>query len=232
LQAKQNQFLKDYLSRYRIIDASISGVGDKLKARLRKSSIITASDIEYWRVTSVEGIGSNKGRALVHWRDSLIARARAQMPSSLSQSEIASIKQKYSSQKLQSETQRDDTQRRLAAQENTIRDQYTPKRKTLDTEQLAAQSKLAQTLQAITSRYTQEYTSLSQELAQLSAELKNESQSIDEDVSRLQKQMFDCHWQLAKTRRELRAFENVSFRHYLCLVLLGRYAGLIGTWKK
>src|SRR5262249_9127308 len=108
LQAKQKQFLADYLSKYRIIDADISGVGDKLKSRLRASAIFTAADIEYWRVTSVEGIGSNKGNALVRWRDSLVARARGQMSTSLTQSEVNTIKKRYELQKHQLENQRDE----------------------------------------------------------------------------------------------------------------------------
>jgi len=226
LQAKQKQFLADYLSKYRIIDADISGVGDKLKSRLRASAIFTAADIEYWRVTSVEGIGSNKGNALVRWRDSLVSRARGQMSTSLTQSEVNTIKKRYELQKHQLENQRDEMQRRLTGQEGAIRDQYVPKGKALDAEQLDTQTKAAQELQLITNKYDREHTSLSEKASQLDTEIKIETQRIDEDMGKLQKQMFDCHWQLAKSRREIKAFENLSFRNYIWFVLSGRKAGL------
>jgi len=224
LQTIQNQFLKNHLSRYSITYASISGIGEKLKERLLSSGVHTAYEAEWWRVIQVEGIGHNKANAIDRWRESILINARTKMPTSLSQSDVNGIKQKYESQKLQLENQRDDIKQRLAAQERTIREQYVTKRKALNIEQLAAQTNSTQGLRSITNKYVQEYASISQKLVQLATEVKTESQKIAEDTSKLQKQMFDCHWQLAKTRRELKAFENVSFRTYLRFVLLGRHA--------
>lgn len=225
LQARQNQFIKDYLSRSRISDAAISGIGNKLKARLRASGISTAAEVEHWRVTAVEGIGTNKGNELVFWRDSLIAIAKRQMPTALVQSELNDIKQKYESQKRHLEVQRDATQRSLTAQEQALKDQYLAKRKALDVDQSLIQNKSAQELQAITRKYAQEYATISQKSALLTKEVNAETQKMDAEISKLRKKMFDCHWQLAKAQRELKIFDNVSLRNYIHLVLLGRPPG-------
>jgi Protein kinase domain len=222
LEAKQNQFVRDYLSRRRIIDASISGIGDKLKIRLRAAGIHTAADITHRKVTSVEGIGLHKGNALVRWRDSLAAQAKMHMPTSLSQLEVNSIKQKYEPQKRQVESQRDDTQRSLVSQESAIRNQYAIKGKALENEQVTVQYIWDRELQSIRGRYAQEYALISQRLAQLATEVQTKSRKIDEDISNLQKQIFNSHWQIAKSRRDIKSYKNVSFRHYIRFVFLGR----------
>lgn len=224
LKVKQAKFLSDYLSKYLIQNASISGVGSKLKARLRASAIYTAADVQYWKVTSVDGIGSSKGVALVAWRDSLIAPVRTQIPTALNQSEINSVGLKYANQRHELEKQRDDVQRRQRSEEKRIRDQYKIKGGALDAEQSAAQNKAAKELQLVASLYSQESAAVSHQLAQLAGEVQRGSQRIDDEVAALQKQMFDCHWQLAKTRRELKKFENARFRNYVRFVLLGRHA--------
>ncbi len=223
LQVKQNQFLTAYLSRRRIIDASIPGIGYKLKVRLQAAGIHTAADITYYKVTSVEGIGQNKGSALVSWRDSLTAHAKMQMPTSLSQSEIDSIKQKYEIRKRQFENQRDDLQRRLASRQGEIKDRYAIKRKSLEAKQVTAKNMSDQELQSIRNKYAQEYASISQRLAQLATEAQTESQKIDEEISKLRKQIFDCHWRIAKMRRDIKPYKNLTFRHYILFVLLGHH---------
>jgi hypothetical protein len=223
LQRKQDQFITDYLRQCRISDASISGIGDKLKVRLRAAGIHTAADITYYKVTSIEGIGQNKGRALANWRDSLTAHAQTKMrmPTSLSQSEINSIKQKYDVQKRQLENQRNDIQRRFTSEESAIRGQYAIKRKPLDAEQFTARNTSDQELQSIRNKYAQEYASISQRLAQLATEAQAESQKIDEDISKLQKQIFGCNWRIAKIRLDITPYKNLTFRHYIRFVLLG-----------
>jgi hypothetical protein len=221
LQIKQLQFLTAYLSRRRIIDTSIPGIGYQLKAHLRAAGIHTAADITYYKVTSVEGIGQNKGSALVSWRDSLTAHAKMQMPTSLSQSEIDSIKQKYEIRKRRFEKQRDALQRRLASRQSGIGYRYAIKRESLDAEQVTAQNMSDQELQSIRNKYAQKYASISQRLAQLATEAQTESQKIDEEISKLRKQIFDCHWRVAKIRHDIKLYKNLTFRHYIRFVLLG-----------
>jgi len=221
LQVRQDQFVTGYLSRRQIIDASIPGIGYKLKMRLQAAGIHTAADITHYNVTSVEGIGRNKGSAVVSWRDSLTTQAKMLMPTSLSPSEIGGIKQKYEIRKRQLENQRDDVQRRLASREREIRHQYAVKRKPLDAEQVTAQNTSDQESQSIRNKYAQEYASISQRLAQLATEAQTESQKIDEEISKLRKQIFDCHWQTAKIRRDIKPYKNLTFRHYIRFVLLG-----------
>ena len=215
LQTVQSEFVRDYLQRYRIADASISGIGSGFKSRLRSYGFVTAADVKYGNVQRVQGIGPSRASAIHAWQRSLEGAAKSKMPRFLSPSEKDKIKSKYETQKRQLESRRDDEQRRLSAEESALRDRYRTARRPLGVEESTAQARATRELQEIANRYAQEYTSISQALEQLAAELLEKSRKIDESTEQIRKQLFDCNWQLAKTRRELVAFKNISFGKYM-----------------
>jgi hypothetical protein len=223
LLGKQNQFVTDYLNQCRIIDAPIPGIGNKLKARLRSAGIHTAADVTYYKVTSI-GVGQSKIHSLAKWRNSLITHAKTKrnMPTSLSRSEIDGIKRKYEAQKRQFENQKNDIQQRLAAEETAILDLYATKRRPLDDEQFTAQNISDQESSSIRNRYAQECASISEWLTQLATE----SQQIDDDISKLQKQIFDCNWRIAKIRHDIAPYKELTFRNYIYLLLFGHNSKL------
>jgi hypothetical protein len=219
---KQKQFLKDYLGQYRIQDASISGIGEKLKARLVAAGIHTAADITHNRITSVEGIGTNKGSALISWRASIEQKGSTRIPNSLTPTELNSIKQKYEHKRNTIESQINKNKQALNAQESAIRDEYAKKKKYLDSEQLTTQNKLTQELLIITNKYSQDYADISQKLSQLDIDMQAQIRKHDDVISNLHKRVFDCHWQLGKIRHELRTYGNISFGKYIRFVCVGR----------
>lgn len=220
---KQKQFLNDYLGQYSILDASISGIGEKLKARLVASGIYTAADITQNRVTSVEGIGTNKGSALISWRASIEQKGSTRIPTSLTPTEINSIKQKYEYMRNTIESHiLNKNKQALNAQESAISDEYTKKKKYLDSEQLTTQNKLTQELLIITNKYSQDYADVSQKLSHLDIDMQAQIRKHDDVISNLHKRVFDCHWQLGKIRHELRTYGNISFGKYIRFVCVGR----------
>lgn len=218
LTQKQNQFLRSHLALYSISNASITGIGDKLKARLRLGGVSTAADIVYWKVTAIEGIGANKGIALVTWRDALIAQVQNRVPKSLSTGEIDTINSKYLPQLRLLQNQLDDAKRNLVTQEESIKAQFANKRKQLNSQQAAAQNKRTQDLQSIQERYAQQYASLSERLITTGKANEAKLKKVDAEIQSLQKRLFDSNWQLTKTRHELKGFENITFKKYLVFV--------------
>ncbi len=212
LAAKQNYILRDFLGGYLIDNADISGVGEKLKARLRYAGIRTARDIEYWSVRQVEGIGDAKASSLEAWRRRIASRA--QLPNSLTTQETANIKAKYGSQRHELERQRRISQQRLADEVNSLKTRYTNDRKPLEVEQVTAQKKANEILQEITNRYANQCKTLSDQQARLTLESNEQCRKMDDDIRKVRKQMSEHQWQLAKTQRDLATFKNVSFKTY------------------
>jgi hypothetical protein len=217
LAGKQKQILKDFLSGYGIDDAQISGIGEKMKARLRYSGFRTARDIEYWSVREVGGIGDVKASMLEAWRQQIASRVK--LPNSLTAQEIANIKAKYGSQRQALEKQRTASEQQLSNEVNGVKTRYANERKPLEAEQATAQRKTDELLQEITNRYASESRGLSDQQARLRFESNEQCRKISDEISKTRKQMSEHQWQLAKLERDLATFKNVSFKTYFGILV-------------
>jgi len=217
LSTLRKQAITSYLLCQPIEQATIKGIGDKLKARLRVAGIRTAADVEYARVTRVEGIGESKARSLLAWRDHLASFAK--VPSALSPGEINAIKAKYNLQKRQLESQRDASWQRLNAEVQTIKTRFANEIKVINDGQNIFQNKANQEIQSISAQYALSYATLSQTQSIVSSGASEQCQALNEEIDQLRRKMGEQHWQLTKTRRDLLAYSNVSFKTYLRMVM-------------
>jgi len=218
LTSKQEQILNNALSAYRIDDAYISGIGEKLKTRLRYSGFRTARDIEYWSVRHVDGIGEVKAGMLAAWRNQIAAGVK--LPSSLTPQEISNIRAKYTSQRETLERQRTAFEQQLSNEVNGTRVRYANQRKPLETEQGTAHRKRDEVLQEIANRYASELRALNDRQVRVSLESSEHSRKINDEISKTRKQMSEHQWELAKLERDLATYKNVSFKTY-CGLLVG-----------
>jgi hypothetical protein len=217
LRRLQEQTMTAHLMSRSIDHATIYGVGEKLKARLWNAGIRTAADVEYWRVTRVEGIGYSKANALLAWRNHVASFAR--VPTALSQADVSAIKAKYGGQKQQFEAQRDAAQQRLNKEVSAVRAQAANEMTAVNNEQAAAQNRLNQDLRIINDQYAPQYATFVQAQSSVSAEASEQCRKIDEEIGKLRKKMGEQHWQLARVRRDLLSYSEVSFKSYLLKVL-------------
>lgn len=213
----QEQAMTAHLMSRSIERATISGVGEKLKVRLWSAGIRTAADVDYSRVRRVEGIGDGKAYALVAWRNHVASFAM--IPTALSQHDVNAVMAKYSAQKQQLESQRDAAQQRLNVEVSAVRAQAANELKAVNDEQAAAQNKLNQELNALDGQYAPQYVALARAESNVSAETNELCRRIDEEIAQLRKKMGEQHWQLAKTRRDILAYSNISFGTYLRKVI-------------
>jgi hypothetical protein len=217
LQTLQEQAVRAYLINRPIEDGTIYGVGDRLKARLRYAGIRTAADVEYWRVSQVDGIGISKASALIAWRNHLASFAK--VPVALSISQAAVIQAKYTLQKQQLQAQRDFNQQQMDLEVKNVRTQAESEMRAVRDEQFSTQTRADQQLQTISTEYGVQNRSLTQKRSSASAEAKKQCDAVDEEIRQVRKRMGEQHWRLATTHRELISYKNVSFKSYLRSVL-------------
>lgn len=220
----QRQHLDSYLQRQYISSANISGIGEKLKARLSARGFRTAADIRGWSVQSVEGIGQAKANALEAWLRGCEASARATMPSSVPQSVINGIKSKYAAQRSTLEQELKTLQPRLDAGQKAIRDKYQLERTKLAQEQNTAQQAKEAAVKAIQQRYAQEFPIVDQQIANTTDVMTKELALIDENIKTIQKQMFAANLNLAKAQRKLTPYKRLTFRRYVKAVITNNAA--------
>ncbi|HMG74621.1 MAG TPA: hypothetical protein VK582_14060 [Pyrinomonadaceae bacterium] len=212
LSVRQNSVLWDYLSRYTIDAAHIPGVGEKLKMRLRHAGIRTATDVEYWTVRRVDGIGDAKAISLLGWRQLLASRAP--IPKSLSLQEVGNIQAKYVKTKRELENQRTEWQTRLDAEISAVRSEHEKRRDSLNGQQASAQERSNQWLNEITSRYGAKHQSLAEKHGRGTLESNEQCRALDDESVNLRKDVGEHQWQLAKAQRDLISYKDVSFEGY------------------
>jgi DNA-binding helix-hairpin-helix protein with protein kinase domain len=81
----QEEYLAQGLWQTTIHEATIQGVGGKMKDRLAQARILTAADVTIAKVSAVPGFGEAKTMAVVDWRRSVERRLDSNKPSKLPQ---------------------------------------------------------------------------------------------------------------------------------------------------
>src|SRR5262249_41893618 len=106
LTRKKDEHLEQHLRSALLANATINGIGPKLRDRLVYSGFRTAADINS-TVLSVRDIGLRRGNDLLGWRRALEQTARMTEPKQLSIEEASIIRVHYEQQKTSLWAQRD-----------------------------------------------------------------------------------------------------------------------------
>lgn len=224
LQVLQDQFINDYLQNSRIEAAIIAGIGDTLKASLRYHGVVTAADIDPYRVQQVAGIGPGKASALAIWKQSKINEAFTLRPRSLSAMEVQRITTYYQSFRQQLERQRDTEQAHLNAEIQAIRSKCITTRQQLDADQARVESEAEQNRQAIQGRYSQHYAQATQQMGRLTQELSDQCASADNESTEVQREQASHRWLYEQAVHEMQAFRGITIGKYARRLLPGRAA--------
>jgi hypothetical protein len=94
LKTLQKNYIENGLAAASIQEATISGIGQKLKERLAEYSILSAAEITE-KISELPGFGDTKHQALISWRSSVIEELEISKPSSLPQKKLEAIQPRY-----------------------------------------------------------------------------------------------------------------------------------------
>lgn len=213
----KSEFLTTQLRKHDIMSASIQGIGPKLKSRLLAHGIRTAGDIiqthlqtsYYGRYsnqyaiidvfgrgrTKVEGIGPQKGMALLSWKQSCEAQYKSQVPNSLPYAQDAAIKAKY--------------QQLIAP---------------LDQQAQGARQKAQQNKTAIRSRCKKELEEIEKREKEIKAKFKKEREGIEINIKDQKWHLSSNNWESGRIEHLLKRYQGVTFTRYLKRVLFLRKA--------
>jgi len=94
LETLQRIHIKNGLETTFVRDATIPGIGPKLKDKLAAYGIVNASHVSN-RVSNIPGFGEAKLQSLMNWRSLVLARLESTKPAELPQEQSESIKNKF-----------------------------------------------------------------------------------------------------------------------------------------
>lgn len=189
LQRVQQEFLEGQLKMHSLYSASIEGIGEKLKCRLRMSGINNAADVTS-RMRHVDGIGDVKRQSLLNWRQRLETQIRSRMPQMLPTSTAAAV-----------------------------RSQYAQKRNAIEIEKNTARNNAWQKRETITAKFRQEKQQLdnqSQEIRRASQQKRTELNQGKREQADLLKQWEKYQFE---ANRKVDVYRNIRFSECLKAIL-------------
>lgn len=95
LQQLQSSYVAKYLTSTRLLDASISGVGPKLKERMIKAGINSAADVSAAALANISGLGEAKVKEVLNWRGWVDYQAKKAAPQQLDEAISRSISAEF-----------------------------------------------------------------------------------------------------------------------------------------
>ena len=98
LQKIQNEYIENGLKAAKIEGGNISGVGPKLREKLKENRINSAADIGL-HIQNLEGFGNAKVQALMNWKGVILSQLETTKPNALPDLQLSEIQQKYKRQR-------------------------------------------------------------------------------------------------------------------------------------
>jgi hypothetical protein len=217
LKARQEQHVLRRLQSAPLSNATISGIGPKLRERLLHAGFRTAADIT-WRVLGVRDIGSQRGHALLAWQRSVEQRARATSPTSLPTDEVAAIRARYRQEQESLQSQRRQAQQRLKDSELSVRQKYLQESDNLDRREAAIHADSQHELKAIRDRHSSRRAQLDRELARLAQEQQASQLLLDliRKGAEGRRRLAALSWEHARLDKQVGAMAaRLTFRAYV-----------------
>jgi hypothetical protein len=206
----QTTFIENFSKGVALSNAHIHGIGEKLTQRLARAGIRTAAEATFLRVTSVEGIGTQKGHAISAWRDSVLQRARSRQPHSLPANDEQKIRAKYKSHIDANTSKVASLKSQQASEIAAIRDNFEKKRREIDKEIGAIQTSTTGSVAKATQEGEKKKAVISGKRMATRLELEKDIIAAQRTLNDERKNVADLQYQLSNIDKKLFGFRHIK----------------------
>lgn len=197
--------------------ASLSGIGPKIKDRLRAHGVSCAADIDH-RIYRVSGIGPSKAGALMAWRREVERQAAATAPDPSAAEELA-VRRRYEPPRHHLLSQIHATQSSESRRRQTVMDNFARLRQQLDRKEQEAKWEYDHNAELIRREYEARKATLADRFRQAKDTTDAKRSELDEQIIRLEQSLFGRQFELCKTQREADRYQHVSFLSFLMQII-------------
>ena len=201
LEDLQREHVQHQLESHKVVDAGISGIGDKFCRRLEDCGVVTAADVSEERLLNVGGFGPQRIRTMLHWKETLENRARESAPQELDKAALEAYEQQWASQRKSLETEAYALEVRQSTRENALKGRFKDAREQLDKAAAKMQTKAHQKHVHLKSKYTEMFEETAQPLIASNTEMRKQYRAEMAALARTEAEMKDCRSRLADLDR-------------------------------
>ena len=218
LKKLQEKYLSAWLSAFKIIDASIPGIGTKFKLQLMRAGVHTAADVDF-RVATIPGIGPARQASVRAWQAGLIQWAQKNMPQVNPAAQDMAIRSKYGAKKRDLEARRCIADQQYDNEAARIKSPYATSLTVLDGKQESAIALANGAVDKIKEAFASQRRICGQKSEKLAEDLKRRSSEIDAGNGDIQKAILRLHWEKGKLNHTAVGLQGLSFANYAKRIL-------------
>ncbi|MDP2816592.1 MAG: hypothetical protein Q8O19_07940 [Rectinemataceae bacterium] len=211
----QDAHVQSALRNHSISSASISGIGEKLTSRLSRAGIATAADVSFSRVTSLDGIGSQKGHTLSAWRSRIEQLAKSTQPSSLPSHVENQIRSKYTSQASTHQSRIATLRKQLVDESSALRYRINQEKSLVEDQIRSKQSALKSTQQTIIQEGEKSKASLTRQFSSKSSDLERNLAKMRQEVQQVRQKLGQKTYLLDNSKRKLTGYSQINLIGFL-----------------
>ncbi len=218
--ALQNDHVSNYLRRQKIADATIGGIGPKLKERLYSYGIYSAMEINQFAVSGIPGFGPSKAQSLYDWRAMQHTMAQQSMPKGPDPNQISDIRSKYLQQRQALERDRKIENERLQAAEQVVRNECNASRRKLDQEEHEARAQVNGTTDTTKRSFGAQRAQISKARQLLDDDFRGKLKKVNDLAQTSIQELQKMSHQRGIAERDMLAYERLRFAAYIKGVLI------------
>jgi hypothetical protein len=213
----QEACLQERLLNATIDGAFLSGIGPKLKARLKAHGIFSASDVELRRIRAVGGIGDAKANVLISWKNEIVRQTSA--PTSLPRDQVVRIRSEFVARRENVERQIREVEDTERLQRQLIVDKFARVRVNFEEEERRAIDALSAKILEINAAMQRERVRLDHDYRALKEKLAPERRDHEQNIAALNRLLNQQRFQVCRLERELERYTALSPSRYVARIL-------------
>ncbi|MBP8294427.1 MAG: hypothetical protein KAX65_16735, partial [Caldilineaceae bacterium] len=219
LTRRQQQFVRTFLERQLVADATIAGIGPALKQRLHEQGIRRAADIELRRLAGVQGIGDGRAQVLVEWRVQVEQQAQRAAPQRLSVLDETLIRAKFFGRRIGAERDLTRARQQQERQVSEIRQRHADRRKAQGGRKQEIHAAHQGSVEMLHKRTAHKEQKLQHERQQAQQEADARRQQVRHRQTEVEHEQDRLVAELRQYERTLAQLEHLDFGRYVRRVL-------------
>jgi hypothetical protein len=222
LEARRQEFVKDFLSRQKIEKALITGIGPGIKEQLKQHGVVRVTDVTAQRLATVPGIGAARADVLLTWRQRVEELAWQGAPTRLDRRDERDIHHQHERLHAQLTRERERLERKLTRKVTSVREQAARRATALTAQETRIEERHRAQVAELRKQHREQIAALRSERATVESQAAGFAAKVEREVRRLEQTQQRLDWEQTALTAELDRQPAADFPGYVRRAFLPR----------